>query len=123
MLSAQPSEQVSRHQTSGTMGNSAKPRRSSPATFEVRPAPSARPVPIGIPTSISKETYIALLAALGIAAHLTLRYVVHTSERTQLAPLLLTLIGAVPILIVLVRKLWAREFGSDLLAAISIIAS
>jgi heavy metal translocating P-type ATPase len=81
------------------------------------------PVPTGIPISISKETYIALLAAVGIAAHLALRYLAHTSERAQLAPLLLALIGAVPILIVLARKLWAREFGSDLLAGISIIAS
>ena len=119
----QSSEQISERQTSGTTWTSAKPRRRSPATFEVRPAPSAIPVRAGIPTSISKETYIALLAAIGIATHLVLRYLTHIPETTQLAPLLLTLIGAVPILIVLARRLWAREFGSDLLAGISIIAS
>jgi len=67
--------------------------------------------------------YIAALAALGIAAHLVLRYLTHAPRGVQLAPLFLALAGAVPVLITLGRKLWAREFGSDLLAAISIIAS
>jgi heavy metal translocating P-type ATPase len=67
--------------------------------------------------------YIAVLATLGIVAHLLLRYLTHLSGTVQLAPLLLALIGAIPILGVLGKKLWAREFGSDLLAGISIVAS
>jgi len=67
--------------------------------------------------------YIATLAALGIAAHLILRYLTHAPRSLQLAPLFLALIGAVPVLVTLGRKLWAREFGSDLLAGVSIIAS
>ena len=123
MRSPQSSEQVSERQTSGTKGNAAKPQRSSPATFEVRSASSDMPVPAGNLITISKETYVALLAALGIAAHIALRYLTHLPEIVQLSPLLLALIGAVPILIVLGKKLWAREFGSDLLAGISIVSS
>ena len=87
--------------------------------------PAALPpvIPGVMQTSISKETYIAAVAALGIAAHLILRYLIHVSDRVQLVPLLLALIGAVPILAGLGKKLWAREFGSDLLAGISIVAS
>jgi heavy metal translocating P-type ATPase len=81
------------------------------------------PVRAGKLMSISKETCIALLAALGIAAHIALRYLTHLPEIAQLSPLLLALIGAVPILIVLGKKLWARQFGSDLLAGISIVSS
>ena len=80
-------------------------------------------IPSGMPISISKEMYIALLAALGITAHLILHYLTGVSERLQLVPLLLALAGAVPILVVLGKKLWNREFGSDLLAGISIAAS
>jgi len=67
--------------------------------------------------------YIAAIAALGIAAHLILRYLIHAPRSVQLAPLFLSLVGAVPVLVTLGRKMWAREFGSDLLAGISIIAS
>ena len=71
----------------------------------------------------SREMYIAAIAALGIAAHLILRYLIHAPRSAQLAPLFLALVGAVPVLVTLGRKMWAREFGSDLLAGISIIAS
>src|SRR5215475_8994658 len=75
------------------------------------------------PLRTSREMYIAAIAALGIAAHLVLRYLIHAPRSVQLAPLFLALVGAVPVLVTLGRKLWAREFGSDLLAGISIIAS
>lgn len=86
-------------------------------------ASSSVPIPGATLISISKEMYIALLAMLGIAAHLVLRYLANVPATVQLAPLLLALIGAIPILMVLGKKLWAREFGSDLLAGISIVAS
>lgn len=81
-------------------------------------------IPAKIPLSIPKETYIAILTALAIAAHLILRFLTHAPMRLSLLPLLAALaIGGTPILIALGKKLWAREFGSDLLAAISILAS
>lgn len=73
--------------------------------------------------SPSTEMYIAFVATLGIGAHLTLKYLTHVSDRIALSPLVLALIGTIPILVVLGKKLWAREFGSDLLAGISIVSS
>jgi len=80
-------------------------------------------IPGGTSISVSKEAYIAILAALGIAAHLILRYLTHVPARVELAPLFLALLGGLPILAVLAKRLWAREFGSDLLAGISIVSS
>src|SRR6202158_811431 len=77
-------------------------------------------------TSIStaKETYIAAVTVIAIAAYLILRYSTHMPPSIYLGPLFLALIvGGIPILLSLGKKLWLREFGSDLLAGISIVAS
>jgi heavy metal translocating P-type ATPase len=67
---------------------------------------------------------IAGLALAGIAAHLALRYVFKTSLIAQFVPLYLVLIlGGLPLIIRLIGKVFAREFGSDLLAGISIVVS
>ena len=72
----------------------------------------------------SAATYIAVVTALAIAAHLGLRYLTHASVVAERAPLFVALaVGGIPIMAGLARKLWAREFGSDLLAGISILAS
>ena len=72
----------------------------------------------------SKETYIALLAALAIVVHLIGRYGWHASARQYNWPLVLTLlIGGAPLLFDLFRRMARREFGSDLLAGLSIAAS
>jgi len=74
--------------------------------------------------SYPKEAYIAVLAAACIAASLALRYGWHTASAFWTTPLYLTLIaGGVPLLIDLGEKLLAREFGSDLLAGISVITA
>jgi heavy metal translocating P-type ATPase len=76
------------------------------------------------PTPSSTETYIAALTTVGIAVHLGLRYLTHAPRLAWLAPLFVALaVGGIPIMVTLARKLWAREFGSDLLAGISIISS
>ena len=76
------------------------------------------------PASQSRETYIALLAAAGIAAHFTLHYLAGVSAEIYNVPLYLTLaVGGVPLLIGLTRRLLKAEFGSDLLAGISILSS
>ena len=86
------------------------------------------PLSIGTPakTSIStvRETYIAVVTVIAIAAHLILRYSTHLPPSIYLGPLFLALlVGGIPILLSLGKKLWQREFGSDLLAGISIVAS
>ena len=70
------------------------------------------------------DLILALVAIFGIAAHLVLRYGFHTSGFTQVLPLyFVLLVGGVPLVFRLIQKTLAREFGSDLLAGISIVAS
>jgi heavy metal translocating P-type ATPase len=74
--------------------------------------------------STARETYIAVVTLIAIGAHLILRYSTHLPPSIYLGPLFLALIvGGIPILLSLGKKLWQREFGSDLLAGISIVAS
>jgi heavy metal translocating P-type ATPase len=74
--------------------------------------------------SYRKILAIALLATSGIAIHLLLRFAFHATPRVSLAPLYaVLLVGGLPLLIALGRRLVAREFGSDLLAGISILTS
>lgn len=71
-----------------------------------------------------KPAIIAALAIVGIATHLTLRFAFHAGPATYRLPLLVTLlIGGLPMLYELLRKLLKRDFGSDLLGGISIITS
>lgn len=67
---------------------------------------------------------ISTLSILGIAAHLILRYAFDASSAIYLAPLFIVLAaGGLPLVVTLGRKALAREFGSDLLAGISIVTS
>lgn len=71
-----------------------------------------------------KEKYIVALAVIGIALHLILRFIVHTPWMVTQSPLWAVLtLGGVPLVWGLLIKLFKREFGSDLLAGISIITS
>ena len=73
---------------------------------------------------MSKDTYLAVLTAGGIVVHLCLRYLTQAPQWTALLPLFLALVvGGGSLLVVLTKRLWAKEFGSDLLAGISIISS
>ena len=72
----------------------------------------------------SKETCIATLALFCIAFHLIARYALSAPSAVWLPPLLIALAaGGVPLIVDLSRKLIKREFGSDLLAGISIVVS
>jgi heavy metal translocating P-type ATPase len=74
--------------------------------------------------SYPKETYIAALSAACILVSLTLRFAFQTRSAIWEAPLLLALVvGGVPLLIDLGGKLLEREFGSDLLAGISVVTA
>jgi len=67
---------------------------------------------------------IAAIALLGIAAHLVLRFIGHTSPTTYELPLYVVLLAAgTPLVLTLARNLVRAEFGSDLLAGISIISA
>lgn len=93
------------------------------ATPQARPAAGRRPAG-HLRSRPKKETYIAILAASGIAAHLIVRYGAGIAgERAQLPLYAALMLGGVPLLLELLQKLLKREFGSDLLAGISIVTS
>jgi heavy metal translocating P-type ATPase len=67
---------------------------------------------------------VALLALAGIALHLLLRFGFHAPRQAFLAPLYIVLLaGGLPLVFGLARKLVARQFGSDLLAGMSILTA
>jgi heavy metal translocating P-type ATPase len=71
-----------------------------------------------------RTSVIALFAAAAILVHLVLRFALRTPPGIYQIPLLATLIfGGFPLVFELARHLLRREFGSDLLAGISIVTS
>lgn len=71
-----------------------------------------------------RNTTIAALATCAIALFVVLHFVVHAPARASQVPLLAALIlGGIPIVWELAGKALRREFGSDLLAGISIVTS
>jgi heavy metal translocating P-type ATPase len=71
-----------------------------------------------------QEAYIAVLTIFAIGLHLVLRYGVGTSEHISYFPLYAALlIGGTPLVLGLGKKLFKREFGSDLLAGVSILSA
>jgi heavy metal translocating P-type ATPase len=71
-----------------------------------------------------RDLLIAAVAVTGIAAHLILRFGFGNHGLAQALPLYIVLVfGGLPLVFRLIQKSLAREFGSDLLAGISIIAA
>ncbi|MBP9855506.1 MAG: cadmium-translocating P-type ATPase [Candidatus Omnitrophica bacterium] len=72
----------------------------------------------------SKELIIAYLAIFCIFLHLFFRYLFSFTEHTANLPLYIAVIlGGIPLVWDLVKKAIHREFGSDLLAGISIVTA
>jgi len=71
--------------------------------------------------SRNKDALIAVFSGMAIFLHLLLRFLLKVGP-LDLLPLYTALIaGGVPLIIALLRQLWKRQFGSDLLAGISIV--
>src|SRR4051812_35057123 len=69
-----------------------------------------------------RTTVIAVFSTAAIIAHLVLRFALHASPNVYNAPLFATLLfGGAPLVYELAVNLLRREFGSDLLAGISIV--
>jgi heavy metal translocating P-type ATPase len=61
---------------------------------------------------------------IAIVLHLVLRYGMHAPRRVGLTPLIVVLLlGGTPLVFDLAKKLVKREFGSDLLAGVSILTA
>jgi heavy metal translocating P-type ATPase len=89
------------------------------ACHTVVPVLTDRKVPLGVGASI-----IAGVALAGIVAHLALRWWSEASPALRDLPLLIVLAaGGVPLVLSLALKLIRRQFGSDLLAGISIVTA
>src|SRR6201993_2638236 len=72
----------------------------------------------------TKETYIAGFTIVAIALHVALKYALHFPALTYNLPLFAALlVGGVPMVWQLLKKLVKRQFGSDLLAGVSIITA
>lgn len=70
------------------------------------------------------DLIVASIALIGIATHLVLRWGTSASEPVRNAPLLAVLaLGGTAVLVELLIKLYHGEWGADLLAGISIVAS
>jgi heavy metal translocating P-type ATPase len=73
---------------------------------------------------LTKDALIAGFTLLAITLHLTLRYAFHFSPLTSNLPLLAALVlGGVPMVWELLKKIAKRQFGSDLLAGVSIVTA
>jgi heavy metal translocating P-type ATPase len=71
-----------------------------------------------------RTSVIAGFAALAIFVHLAMRFGLRTSARAYDVPLLATFVfGGIPLVYELLKNLIRRQFGSDLLAGISIVTS
>lgn len=78
----------------------------------------------GSPVWKSLETLIAVFTIIMIATHLILRFGTLSSQTMQNIPLWAVLaLGGIPLVWGLLLKMMRREFGSDLLAGISIVVS
>ena len=76
------------------------------------------------PRGASRESIIAALACAGIALHLYLRWGADVSPFARHLPLYVVLAaGGGPLVFDLARKALARQFGSDLLAGLSIVTA
>jgi heavy metal translocating P-type ATPase len=99
-------------------------RGTSPASVASPGDGSKHRVPEKQKPSFRKETYIAVFALAAISLHLLLVYVSKLPSTSGQLPLYVALaVGGTPLLWDLSKKVWRREFGSDLLAGISILTS
>jgi heavy metal translocating P-type ATPase len=103
-------------------------------TAEATHSASARGAHVGFLNSIAPKPRqewgspasfaIPALALIGILVHLVLRYGFVVAPRWSVAPLVVVLVlGGIPLVAGLSRKLFAGEFGSDLLAGISVVTA
>jgi heavy metal translocating P-type ATPase len=95
------------------------PLRASDVLSEDKRAPAARQE-----IYRHRQLIIAAIALAGISLHLILRYATSASASTFQLPLFAILaFGGTPLVVELLIKLFQRQFGSDLLAGISIFTS
>lgn len=74
--------------------------------------------------ALGLEEYIAILSLLCIFCFLIFRFLISNLAPVANYPLyVVLLVGGLPLLLILVRKIFRLEFGSDLIAGVSIVTS
>ncbi len=71
----------------------------------------------------NSDLVIAALAVVGILLHVLIRFTTEHHSLRDIPLLVVLVFGGVPLVFRLLQKVLKREFGSDLLAGISIVAS
>lgn len=71
----------------------------------------------------SRDTYIAAFVLAMIMAHLLVRFVFHWDQQHAAIPLFAGLAAGAPLVYDLLRKLFHFQFGSDLIAGVSIVSA
>ena len=71
--------------------------------------------------SAKRDFFIAILAIIAIAIHIYLRFVTGSAELADYPLYVALVLGGTPLVYELFMKMLHREFGSDLLAGISIV--
>ena len=73
---------------------------------------------------LANPNFVAAIAFVAIVSNVILRFLFRAPVFVREIPLFVALVlGGVPLIVGLLRKIWLREFGSDHLAGISIVAS
>src|SRR6476661_3641021 len=96
-----------------------------PKSTRVAPAsPVVSPPPIPKNQFFTPTTVIAIFAALGIAAYLVTRFLLHLPwHQCRWILIAVLVVGGAPLVFDLTRKALTGDFGADLLAGISIVTS
>ena len=95
-----------------------KSTRAAPASPVVSPPPAPKN------QFFTTTTVIAIVTALGIAAYLVTRYLLHLPwHQCRWILIAVLVVGGMPLVFDLARKALKGNFGSDLLAGISIVTS
>jgi heavy metal translocating P-type ATPase len=71
----------------------------------------------------SHSSKIVIISTLGISLHLILKYFLIEQKLSDIPLLIVLLLGGIPLVWILIKKIIHKEFGSDLLAGISILTS
>src|SRR5947209_7734201 len=84
---------------------------------------SLSPQPPEAPRLLSRNSVTAAFAFVSISAYLLCRYLWRSDGRCETALLVCLVFAGAPVVADLLRRILHREFGSDLLAGVSIVAS
>jgi heavy metal translocating P-type ATPase len=91
-------------------------------TETVKPKSAAPQAVVELTPSWTK--LVVMVSTAAILAHLSLRVLTDLPRRLAEVPLYVALaLGGAPLIVILARKLWAGQFGSDFLAGASIVTA